>query len=75
MNELTRKEFAQGLRDQLAQGHDPVQIARWASDLHLSVRSFAKDVESDLLQLMAMDTGEEFELTEEALQELARRES
>jgi hypothetical protein len=73
MNRLSRTDFADGLREQLAKGYDAVRIARWAFELHLDSREFEEGVESDLLQLIAMDMGEEFELTEEALQDLSQR--
>jgi len=70
---LTRKEFALALRAQLDQGHDPVRIARWAYELHLSARSFEEGLESDILQLIAMDMGEEYEIGEQELQRIANR--
>ncbi len=72
---LTRKAFTEGLRAQLVEGYDPVRIARWAYGLHLSARSFEEGLEGELLQLVAMDMGEEFELSKDALQELANRRS
>jgi len=72
---LTRKEFASALRAQLAQGYDPVRIARWAYELHLSARSFDEGVESDILQLIAMDMGDEYEIGEQELQRIASRET
>lgn len=59
---LSREAFAKQLRTHLESGYDPIRLARWAFELHLSARAFDEGVEDRLLQLIAMDMGEEFEL-------------
>lgn len=69
---LTRAELGRELARELDEGYEPVRIAKWAYRLYLDSFEINVGVESELLKLIAMEQGPEFELSESELLELAR---
>lgn len=69
----TKAQFANELERQLDQGYNPVTIARWAYQKHLGARAFEEGLEPEILKVVAMEEGPEFEMTEQELRELASR--
>jgi hypothetical protein len=67
----TAKQFALGLRNQLDMGYDVKRIADWAHGEYLCHgRSFAPEVQSVVMKIVAMDEGPQFELSEEDIRRL-----
>lgn len=69
---LTRAELGRELSRELEEGYDPVRIAKWAYRLHLDAREIDVGLEPEMLKLIAMEQGPEFEMSESELIELAR---
>jgi hypothetical protein len=68
---MTRADFGRALREELNKGYDVVRIARWAYELHLNATDFEVGLEPEILRVVAMEEGNEFELSEEELGRLA----
>lgn len=69
---LTRDELGRGLSRQLDGGYDTVRLAKWAYSVHLGASEIEPSLESELLKLIAMEQGPEFEMSEAELRDLAR---
>ena len=67
----TRRQFADGLRAELARGYDPVRIGKWAYTQHLTRQSdFPPGLADIVLQVALMEEGEQFAFTEAELLQL-----
>ena len=67
------KDFKRDLEKELSQGYDVVRIARMAfSVFHERCREIDPDLANKMFQVIAMEEGPEFELSEEQLREFAR---
>ncbi len=68
----TKKDFGVRLKEQLAANYDVVRVARWA---HTEYLTHCKELDAELVQemmrIIAMEEGPEFELTETEIQALA----
>ena len=69
---LTRDELGRGLSDELDEGYDPVRLAKWAYRMHLDANEIDAGLESELLKLIAMERGPEFQMSESELRDLAK---
>jgi hypothetical protein len=69
---LTRKVLGRELSRQLDDGYDPVKLAKWAYRVQLDARDIDPKLASELLKLVAMEQGREFEITEAELREMAK---
>ena len=69
---LTRDELGLALSNELDEGYDPVRLAKWAYRMQLDASEIDAGLESELLKLIAMEQGPEFEMSESELRELAR---
>jgi hypothetical protein len=69
---LTREELGLELSRELDEGYDPARIAKWAYRLHLDASKIDVGLEAELLKLITMEQGPEFEMSEGELRELAR---
>ena len=68
---LTFSRFAEGLRAELSCGYDVVRISRWAYRQLTSQREIASELEAEILKVVAMEEGPEFEFSEDELREFA----
>lgn len=68
---VTRAEFGRALREELKRGYDVVRIARWAYEFHLRATDFESGLEPEILRVIAMEEGSEFEQSVEDLERLA----
>lgn len=68
---LTYREFAQGLRAQIEHGHDVVQTSRWAYRQLTGARELDAGLREEILKVVAMEDGPEFELSDRELLDLA----
>jgi hypothetical protein len=69
---LTRAALGRELTRELEEGYDPVRIAKWAYRVHLDSIEIDVGLEAEMLKLIAMEQGPEFEMSESELLELAR---
>ena len=68
----TKKEFAHRLRQQLANGYDAVNLARWAyAELLRQDGNLDAEVESEMMTVVVMEQGPEFEMTELEINQFA----
>mgnify|MGYP005849778621 CR=1 FL=1 len=67
-------DFGRDLFDELNRGYDVVRLARWAMATYLKHSSETDpQLDKEIMRIVAMEEGPEFELTEEQLVELAHR--
>ena len=65
-------QLKQELLSHLCIGYDPMSIARWAYEIYLDKASnIEPEAEKILMQLIAMEEGDEFVITEEELRKIA----
>jgi hypothetical protein len=70
----TKKDFGQRLRNRLSAGYDVVKIARWAHREFLeNIGELDPRLDAEVMKVIAMEEGPEFEMTEGELQDMARR--
>jgi hypothetical protein len=68
----TRKDFGARLKEQLTVDYDVVKVARWAHKEYLDhCRELELDLVHEMMKIIAMEEGPEFELTEQEIQSLA----
>jgi len=68
----TRKEFGARLRAQLSIDYDVVKVARWAHQQYLDhCRELDGDLVNEMMRIIAMEEGPEFELTGQEIQAIA----
>ena len=68
----TKKLFADELLHQLSSGYDVVRIARWAFSIYMShSRELELGLKSEIMQVVAMEEGPEFEMSEQELRQFA----
>ena len=64
---LTRKELGILLENEIKNGYDLHRIAQWAYELHANSRLIEPSAEPELLKMMLMAEGPEFEISEKDL--------
>lgn len=69
---LTRQEFGRALSEELDDGYDPVRRAKWAYRTHLDATEIDVGLEQEMLKLIAMEQGPEFEMSESELRALVQ---
>lgn len=68
----TRKDFGARLKEQLAGHYDVVKVARWAHTEYLThCKELDADLVDEMMRIIAMEEGPEFELPEPEIQSLA----
>ena len=68
----TKKDFGARLKEQLTVNYDVVKIARWTHGEFLDhCIEIETDLESEMMRIIAMEEGPEFELTEQEITSLA----
>lgn len=67
----SKKQFAQELKEQLDYGFDVVRISQWAYGVYLDSRELEPGLIDIIMQVQGMDSGPEFEFTENELRKLA----
>lgn len=68
----SRKDFSARLKEQLALDYDVVQLARWAHKEYLDhCQELEADLVAEMMKIIAMEEGPEFELTEQEIRTLA----
>ncbi len=68
----TKKDFGARLKEQLSANYDVVKIARWTHREFLDhCIEIETDLESEMMRIIAMEEGPEFELTEQEITSLA----
>lgn len=69
----TERDFRGELEREVSKGYDVVRIARMAFGVyHEHVREIGPDLKQKIFQIVAMEEGPEFELSEQELWEFAR---
>jgi len=69
----TKKIFAERLSQQIVLKYDIIRIARWAYDeFTLNCRDLEPGLKSEMMRIIAMEEGPEFEMTEQEIREFAR---
>jgi len=71
MTPLTRFDFGRAFSERLDNGYDPLSLARWAYRVHLDAAGIEDGLETELLKIIAMEQGPEFELPVSELRALA----
>jgi len=70
----TKREFATDLLNEVNRGFDVVRLARWAMRLYSDrIRELDDGVKDAVMDVVVMEEGPEFEMTEEQLREFAQR--
>jgi hypothetical protein len=70
----SRKDFGNDLRVELGRGYEIKRLSDWAHKIYLHrSREFEPGLQQVVLQLIAMEEGEEFEFSEKELQDLVAR--
>ncbi len=70
----TKKAFAEDLLREIDKGFDVVRLARWAMRLYSDrVRDLDAGVKDAMMDVVVMEEGPEFEMTEQELREFAER--
>jgi hypothetical protein len=69
----SKQQFVRELKDQIDTGYNPVRIAQWAhNEIYLKhSRYLEQGLQELLMQLIAMEEGPEFEISESELRKLA----
>jgi hypothetical protein len=70
---LTRKEFGRALSEELDRGYDPVRLAKWACRIYWDAKGLDAGLEDEILTLVNMVQGSEFEMSEGELRTMAKR--
>lgn len=65
----TRKQFGKDLAEQLSSGYDTRRLSRWAFKQYLDCE-LEKGLQSEMMTIIAMEEGPEFELTEKEILKL-----
>jgi hypothetical protein len=69
----TKQIFAERLKNQLVTGYDVVRIARWAyNEFTTNCRELEPGLKSEMMRIIVMEEGPEFEMTEQEMQEFVR---
>lgn len=69
----TKKQFANRLSQQLVLKYDATRIARWAfNEFTLHCRELEPGLKSDMMRIIAMEEGPEFEMTEQEIRAFVR---
>jgi hypothetical protein len=70
----TAADFARELLAELQQGYDLVRLSRWAMATYLNRSSgMEPGLKAEIMAVVAMEEGPEFELTEQELRGIAER--
>lgn len=65
-------DFAEGLKARLKHGYDPIGVSRWAYEQYLGNSNCLEEgLKSEIMKVVAMEEGFEFEMTKGELMELA----
>ncbi len=72
LNRNTRIEFVEGLRLIIKQGYNPKVVTKYAFDFYLKYKISDSILSEVIEDIMIIDAGPEFELTEQELKELIR---
>jgi hypothetical protein len=68
----TKMEFGARLREQVAVSYDVVKLARWAHHEFLNhCNELEPGLQPEMMRIIAMEEGPEFELTEQEIRTLA----
>lgn len=68
----TRKQFAADLFDEMNRGYDVIRMARWAYSWYLERSRFLEPgLREKIMEVVAMEEGPEFEMSENELREFA----
>jgi len=68
----SRKDFGARLKEQVAVGYDVVKLARWVHHEFLNhCNELEAGLQTEMMKLIAMEEGPEFELTEQEIRTLA----
>lgn len=69
----TRKQFGSDLLTRLSETSDPVSLARWAYSLYFAhLRDLEAGIKPEIMKVVAMEEGPEFEMTQEELRQWAK---
>jgi hypothetical protein len=69
----TKSDFGKALLLELNKGYDVVRLSNWAFEVFMKhQREFEKGLEDDVMKIVAMEEGPEFELSESELRTLAK---
>jgi hypothetical protein len=71
--ELSRAELADGLEELLRSGPSPKELSTWAHGLYLDHSPLGVGVYEVLMELVAMEEGDQFTLDDSQLAELVGR--
>lgn len=70
----SKKDFARELIAELDREYDVVRLARWAMHSYYQhSHELEDDVQNEIMAVVVMEEGPEFEMTEEELREFAGR--
>ena len=70
----TKRNFGSDLLNEVNRGYDVVRLARWAMRLRSDrIREFDEGVKDAVMDIVVMEEGPEFEMTEEQLRDFAQR--
>lgn len=68
----SKKQFGQGLLDQINNGFDVIRISKWAFHEYFNnTRKISKSLKDVIMDVVTMEEGPEFEYTEKELRKLA----
>ena len=68
----SKKQFGQGLLDQINNGYDVIRISKWAFlEYFNNTREISELLKDVIMDVVVMEEGPEFEYTEEELRKLA----
>ena len=69
-----KRDFGTDLLNEVNRGFDVVRLAGWAMRLYSDrIREFGDGVKDAVMEVVVMEEGPEFEMTEEQLREFAQR--
>jgi hypothetical protein len=69
----TKKQFAERLSQQLVLKYDVTRIARWAyNEFTMNCREIEPGLEREMMKIIVMEEGPEFEMTEQEIREFVR---
>lgn len=70
----TLKDFGTDLLNEVGRGYDVVRLARWAMRLYSDrCRDFEEGVKDAVMEVVVMEEGTEYEMTEQELRRFAER--
>lgn len=70
----TSGDFAQELLNELGKGYDVVRLSRWAMAAYLKhCGGIEPELKREIMAVVVMEEGPEFEMTEQELREFAER--